>query len=177
MWDVHADIPVRQRLAVPSLAGHASGRAQQHREASLSNLYLCRTSMREWYHTFANNSSDNSAQIRNNSVSNAQPATRLGRAGARKVACAPTAECPCAPAHSLKMNISSIGGTWHHIYIQRYSTYAAHAHTSAMELQHARSATSRRTEALSTRVLSSIRCSPAASDQLEHHPRRRQSEH
>ena len=55
----------------------------------------------------------------------------MGRAGARKVACAPTAECPCAPAHSLKMNISSIGGTWHHIYIQRYSTYAAHAHTSA----------------------------------------------
>ena len=49
LWDVYADIPVRQRLAVPSLAGHASGRAQQHRDASLSNSFLCRTPMREWY--------------------------------------------------------------------------------------------------------------------------------
>ena len=49
LWDVYADIPERQRRAVPSLAGHASGRARQCRGRELSNFGSCRTSLREWY--------------------------------------------------------------------------------------------------------------------------------
>ena len=49
LWDIFVDIPVRQRLAVPSSAGHASGRVRPASEASLFNLFLCSTLVREWY--------------------------------------------------------------------------------------------------------------------------------
>lgn len=49
LWAVFADILMQQRLAVPSLAGHASGRARAASRRELSNLQSCRTYMREWY--------------------------------------------------------------------------------------------------------------------------------
>jgi hypothetical protein len=40
LWDVHADIPVRRRLTVPSWAGHASGRARMPRKPFTPSFFL-----------------------------------------------------------------------------------------------------------------------------------------